>query len=179
MKLLIIATCTYAIFVLHAAFARDLAISGIAPHLILAGLVVISVRVGAAQGMLLAAVWGLLADCLTEGRLGPHVVCFAIVVGILHRNRNQRRSSDSWKLAALSIPMVWGVLLAVQFWHSLAEGRTRDFTAVAIHAAGSAVYTGLVVAGAAYALRHVAPASADRTDPSSPSVSNKWRMLTE
>ncbi len=179
MKFVLVAACTYAIFVLHSALAHDLTIAGIAPHLVLAGLVVIVVRVGHVQGMLLAATWGALADCISEGRLGPNIVCYAIATLILHRTANQSRINSTWSLAALSLPLIGSVLLIGQFWRSFADGRTIDFARLAVNSAGSAVYTSIIVAGAAYVLRLIVSGSTERPDPASPSVSNRWRMLTE
>jgi hypothetical protein len=179
MKFLLLATVTYTIFSLHASIARDLAISRFVPHLILAGLAVMTVRRTLQESLVLAAVWGLLADCLSEGRLGPGIVSFAMFALILNRLPAPRQTIVPWKLASVSIPLVWCVLLGDQFLHNLADGRTNDWLAVAIQAAGSAIYTGLVVLAAAYGLEVVAPAPTQNIVSSAPSVSNHWRMLTE
>ncbi|HEY3968397.1 MAG TPA: rod shape-determining protein MreD [Planctomycetaceae bacterium] len=179
MKFVLIAACTYAICALHSAIAHDLAIAGIAPHLILAGLVVIVVRVGQAQGVLLAAVWGVLADCLSEGRLGPQIVCYAIATLILRYAANQSRINSTWSLAALSLPLIGSVLLINQVCRSFADGRSIDFVPLAIHSAGSALYTGVIVMGAAYVIRLFASDVTERSATASHSVSNQWRMLTE
>jgi rod shape-determining protein MreD len=179
MKLLILTTVTYTIFVLQASLAREVAIFGITPHLVLAGLALMTVHSARAQAVLQAAVWGLLADCVTEGRLGPQMVCFTIFAVILQHTANRRWINVPWKLAASSIPLVSGALLVDQLSRALVGGRAIDYLALAIQAVGSAVYTGLIVLGAAYTLRYMAPASTERTAPSAPCVSNKWRMLTE
>lgn len=179
MKPFLIAICTYAIFVLHSALARDLAISGITPHIILAGLIVMSARVGAPQGVLLAAGWGLLADCLAEGRLGPAMICYVFVAISLHRGTRRWKTSAPWKYAALSIPLIWGSLIACEFLRGFPTGRFPDLAAVAFHAAGCAVYTGLLAAAADRAIRFAMPGLKAELPPSAPAVSNKWRMLTE
>jgi rod shape-determining protein MreD len=178
MNLLIFITVTYTMFALQASLARDVAIFGFTPHLILAGLAVMTVRSACAQAMLQAAAWGLLADCVTEGRLGPQMVSFTIFAVMLQRTANRRSINVPWKLAASSIPLCWGALLADQLWRALADARPIDYVALTVQAAGSAIYTGLIALGAAYILRFCAPASTESTIPSAPCVSNKWRMLT-
>ena len=77
------------------------------------------------------------------------------------------------------MPLVACALLVSPFWHCLAGGRTLDVVALAINAAGSALYTAIVVFVVSYVIRLVVPGTAERSTAASPSVSNNWRMLTE
>lgn len=179
MKPLLLIACTYTIFVLHSALARDLAIAGFAPHLILAGLIVMTVRVSRAQGVLLAASMGLLADCLTEGPLGPNLICCTLVSAVLPQVASKWRDRIPLKLAVTSIPLIGCALLVSPVWHSFAGGRTIDVVVLAINATGSALYTAMLVCVVAWAVQFIVPGATERSTPSSPSVSNNWRMLTE
>jgi rod shape-determining protein MreD len=177
-KLLIISICTYTIFVLHTSLTRDLAIAGIAPHLVLAGLAVMTTRVERVQAVWLAAAWGLLADCLAEGRLGSSMVCFTIFAVFVQPASHPGRTGFAWKLGALSIPVGWGLLLADQLWRGLGRELKIDIGALAIQAAGTSIYTGLIIAGAAFALQILSPVSTESEISSTRTVSNQWRMLT-
>jgi hypothetical protein len=66
-----------------------------------------------------------------------------------------------------------------QFWRSLTDGPAVDFSALAIQTALSAVYTGLIVAVAAYVWQWASPTATESAAAVPRSVSNKWRMLTE
>lgn len=179
MKHIILVVCIYSIVVLHSALARDLAVSGFAPHLILAGLVVITVHVSRAQGIFLAALLGLTADCLAEGRLGLNLIGWVIAAAILQRAASPRGVPVPWKLAASSMPLVWGLLFGGQWLGSLADGRNIALAVLAIQSAGAALYTALIVAVAAYAVRMLVPVATEHAAPAGPTVSNTWRMLTE
>ena len=132
---------TYLIFVLHSALRTMFSRRGYAPHLVLAGLILMCARNAGRAGICLAALWGLLADCLSEGRLGPGLMIFvlsAFVIGhcnaameidIALANRRDERAS---RVRAARLATLLGWLLdghlpdRLSFWETC-------------HAAGSAL----------------------------------------
>jgi hypothetical protein len=60
-----------------------------------------------------------------------------------------------------------------------ADGRILDLVTLAIPAAGSAIYTGVLVAVISLATSLVGRDLADDATAAVPAVSNRWRMLTE
>src|SRR5262249_5596826 len=151
MKWLSISGWTYLIFVLHAGFARDVAIGACAPHLILAGLFLMVVRLNSRDGIALAAAWGFLSDCLVEGRLGADVVVFVVAAGAVRQLSGRWSLRAAWRAGAISTGVVWGAVVASTANRMLADGllahgRTLDLATLAIPAAGSAIYTGVLVA---------------------------------
>jgi cell shape-determining protein MreD len=183
MKWLSITGWTYLVFALHAGFAREMAIGACAPHLILAGLVLMVLRLNGRDGIALAAGWGFLSDCLVEGRLGADVVVFVLAAGVVRQLSVRWSLRVPWRAGAFSIGLVWGAVVASTAVRMLADGiladgRTLDLATLAIPAAGSAIYTGVLVAVLSLAASLV---GRDRTDDATavPAVSNRWRMLTE
>jgi rod shape-determining protein MreD len=188
MKWLWIIAATYLVFVLHAGFACEMAIGGCAPHLVLAGLVLMVLRLNGRDGIALAAAWGFLSDCLVEGRLGADVVAFVLAACAVRQLSVRWNLRVAWRAGAISIGLVWGAIVAGTAIRvladgmladgMLADGRTLDLGTLAMSAAGSAIYTGVLVAVISLAASLV---GRDRTENATalPAVSNRWRMLTE
>ena len=170
---------TYLVFALHSGVASSLAVAGYAPQLVLAGLVLMTSRMAGRQGLLAAALWGLLADCLTEGRLGAGIVCFSLSTWLLQRCTGRSNSSVPWRIAVFSVPLIWADLVAMAVLRGLSDGRPIDLRGLCIHAAGSAVYTGMIIGAAEFAIRFVRGSSTEDAANASPTVSNKWKMLTD
>src|SRR5262249_24042348 len=179
MKWLWIVGWTYLIFVLHSGFAREVAIAGCTPNLILAGLVLMILRTTGHGAVAVAAVWGLLSDCLIEGRLGADVVSFLLTACAVRQLSVHWNLRSPWRAGAISIVLVWVELVASSNFRVLADGRTPDPAALALSAAGAAVYTGLLVAILSLAARLVWCDPSDDDAAAVRAVSNKWRMLTE
>jgi len=179
MKWLWITGWTYLVFVLHSGFARELAIAGCTPHLILAGLILMTVRSGGRQGILLAGGWGLLSDSLTDGRLGVDVVHLTLAALAVQQVHARWPLSSAWRLGALSVVVVWAEVVASTSVRMLSGGQSPHLPAIVPHAAGPALYTALVVAGMSFAAQIVLRRSTEVIEASAPTVSNKWRMLTE
>src|SRR5262245_41288088 len=152
---------TYLVFVLHSGFAREAAVAGCIPNLILAGLVLMILRTTGRGAVALAAVWGFLSDCLVEGRLGANVVSFVLTACALKRLSVHWNLRSPWRVGAISIVLVWGELVASGSFRVLADGRTPNLLPLALSAPGSAVYTGVLVAILSLAARLVWP---DPTD---------------
>jgi rod shape-determining protein MreD len=179
MKCLSIILWTYVVFVLHSALAARLAIGGCSPHLALVGLVLMAVRMGGRQGLLVAAGWGFLSDLLTGDRLGADVACFVAACFIVQCVGARWDLRSSWKVGALSIAVVWCVIAVTLSLRMLPDLRGPGGAALCAFASGSALYSGILVAAVSLLAKAVPrQPSRDAVTPS-PSVSNKWRMLTE
>jgi len=179
MRWLWILAWTYLVFTVQTAFASSLAIGGCAPHLVLAGVVLMTRRVPERTGLVVAGVWGLLSDCLTDGRLGPDVVAFVLAAALMSR------LSDRWNLkspgisAAAGVAIVWVALVISAALRMVPDGRIHALATLAGHAARSAIWTGALVAIATLAARLVLRSPAESDPAATPPMSNKWRMLTE
>ena len=136
-------------------------------------------RIAGRQGLLAAALWGLLADCLTDGRLGAGVVYFSLSTWVLKRFTGRRNSSVPWRVAVMSVPLIWAAIVGMAVLRGLSDGRPSDLRGLCVHAAGSAVYTGMVIAAAEFAIGFVRGSSTADAGIAAPTVSNKWKMLTE
>lgn len=170
---------TYLIYVLHSGFARELTIAGCTPHLVLAGLLLMTIRIGGRQGVLLAGGWGLLSDALSDGQLGADVACFACLVCMVQRLNARWNLSSPWRLGAISVVVVGAEVVASTSLRMSVGGQSLHLPTILAHAAGSALYTGLVVAVASFAAQIVLRQPAGTAGAAAPTVSNRWRMLTE
>lgn len=170
---------TYIIFVLHSAAAASLAVAGFAPNFVLAGLILMACRLAGRQGLLAAALWGLLADCMTSGRLGAGIICFSLSTWVLQRCTERGNSSLPWRLAVLSVPLLWADIVGMDLLRGLSDGRPVDLQGLCLPAAGSAVYTAIVVAVTEFSIRIVRGKRTEDAAIAVPIVSNKWKMLTE
>ena len=169
---------TYLIFVLQSSVAQGLSIGGCAPHLAPAGLILMAVRVSGRQGLLLAALWGLLSDCLSDARLGADIIGFVLTALVVQWCGMRVGQSSPWRLGGLSAVLIWCVSVLSAGLRMHADGRVASLWASSVTALGSALYTGAVVGIASLAARS-AGRSTTSESAAVPSVSNKWRMLTE
>jgi rod shape-determining protein MreD len=178
MQWFLIVAWTYLVFVLHSSVAKGLAIGGCAPHLVLAGLILMAVRVSGRHGLLLAALWGLLSDCLSDARLGADIIGFVLTALVVQWCGMRLGRSSPWRLGGLSAVLIWcaSVLSAGLRMH--ADGRVASLWACCVTALGSALYTGALVGIASLAERSTGRSTTSESA-AAPSVSNKWRMLTE
>jgi hypothetical protein len=170
---------TYLIFVLHTGVGRLMAVAGGAPHLALAGMVLMTLRISGREGLVLAAGWGFISDCLTEGRLGPDVMTFVLAGSVI------RKLSCRWNLnspgiaGAASGAIVWGALVIAAGLRIFPDGKLPDLWVPVWHAAGSGIFTGVLVAVVTPAVRYIVPTPAGIGPAPGPDMANKWRMLTE
>jgi rod shape-determining protein MreD len=170
---------TYFIFVLHFTVAARLAIAGFAPHFMLAGLSLLAWRATSRQALLTGALWGLLADCLTDGRLGAGLICFLLSTWVLQRCTVQSNRGPSWKLAIFSVPVIFAAIVGTAGLRMLFDIRPVDWQALCIDAAGSAVFTGILIVIIEIAISVVRGRTSEHSAIAAPTVSNKWRMLTD
>jgi rod shape-determining protein MreD len=170
---------TYLVFVLHSAVAARLAVAGYPPHLVLAGLILMARRMTPRQGLLAAALWGILTDCLTNGRLGAGIVCFSLTRWVLQRCLGRRSSSLPLRLAVCSTTLIWANIVGMAVLRGLSDGQAFDLRELCVTAAGSAVYTGIIIAAAEFANRYARGDSGGDDAVAAPTVLNRWKMLTE
>jgi len=170
---------TYVVFCLHATLAANLTVAGFTPHLVLAGLCLLASRTTARQGLLTSALWGLLADGLTDGRFGAGLICFSLSTLMLQRFAGNSNHGPIWKLAAWSVLVIFTNIVGTAALRTLAEGRPVDWQAFCVVAAGSAVFTGGLVTIAEVALRLIRGKAGDDAGIAATTVSNRWRMLTD
>ncbi len=170
---------TYLVFVLQSAFASHLAIAGYAPQLVIAGLVLIVAHIAGRQGIFLAAIWGLISDCQTDGRIGLHLCCFVSLMFVTQQMHAWWKSSSPVKPGALAATFVFAHGIASVCFVRLLDGQPPEVSVVCVQAAGSALFTGLFVSGAVLAARFVVPRTPADVVGAAPTVSNKWHMLTE
>jgi rod shape-determining protein MreD len=164
---------------LHSTLAASLAVAGFSPHLLLAGLSLLASRTTTRQSLFAGALWGLLADCLTDGRLGAGLICFSLSTWFLQRCRGQSYRGRFWKLAIWSVPVIFADMVATAALRIVFDIRPVDWQGLCIHAAGSAVYSGILVGIAELAIRLVRGKTSENSEGTAPTVSNKWRMLTD
>src|ERR1700730_5369420 len=126
MKCLYIISWTYLVFVLQSGFARELAICGCAPHLVLAGLVLMTVRTRGRQGLLLAAGWGLLLDCLGTGRLGVNLVALTLAALTVQEIHARWPLESPWRLGALAAVVIGIEHVATSGLRMLADGQSPN-----------------------------------------------------
>jgi rod shape-determining protein MreD len=178
MQYIWICAWTYLIFVLQSSAAHGLSIGGCAPHLVLAGLILMAVRVSGRSGLLLAAVWGLLSDCLSDARLGADVISFVLATLVAQWGGVRLGLKSAWRLGGLSVVLVWCASVLSNGLRIHTDGGIASLSAICIIALGSALYTGGIV-GIASLVAHFIGRTATSELVAAPSVSNKWRMLTE
>jgi rod shape-determining protein MreD len=180
MQCLWIVVWTYTVFVLHSGYARALSIYGSRPHLVLVGLVLMIVRVNGRRGLLIAAGWGLLLDCLGTERLGMNLIGLTLTAWAVQQIDARWPLSSPWRLGALAALAAGIEFIAASGLWTLSGVPGLEFKRIVAAAAGSAVYSGLCVAVGSFAAALVLHRSrVDEPAATAPRVSNKWRMLTE
>jgi rod shape-determining protein MreD len=179
MQTLLIAVATYCIFTLQTAIAGSLSVAGCVPNLVFAGLLVLAPRLTGSQRLVTAAVWGLIADCLADGRLGPDLVCCTICILVVERCQTRWQPAAPLTLIVLAIPLTLFESAATATLRLALDGRNLEWQRLCLGTAGSAVWTVCVVALLAVAANLIGNRTHDRSPPDAPALSNKWRMLTE
>jgi rod shape-determining protein MreD len=177
MQWLWIGAWTYVIFVLQTCAAHELAIGKCAPHLLLAGLMLMAARVSGRQLWYLAALWGFLSDCLSDACLGADVIGFVLAALLVKWGDMRLGLNSPWQRGTLAAALVWcSVILSTKL--RMPSDQSVSLWTLSIAALGTAVYTGALVGLASRAACLIGmqkrPGSQAATV-----VSNSWRMLTE
>lgn len=170
---------TYIALTLHSTMAASLAIAGFTPHLVLAGLSLLAARAAPRQALFTGALWGILADCLADGRLGAGMICFSLSTWVLQRCTGGPNRGPSWKLAIWSVPVIFADIVAMAALRTHFDVHPVDWQGLCLYAARSAVFTGILIAIAEFAINLVRGRSIVDPTIAAPTVSNKWRMLTD
>jgi hypothetical protein len=110
-------------------------------------------------------------------------VCFGLAALALRQLSGRSNLRAPWRAGAISIGLGWVTIVASTAIRMLADGmladvQTHDLATLAIPAAGSAIYTGALVAVISLAASLVETNRADDVT-EVPAVLNRWRMLTE
>jgi rod shape-determining protein MreD len=179
MKWLLVAPATYLVFALQTSLADSLTVAGCVPNLPLAGLLLMAGHGTGWRGLVMAAVWGLIADCLADGRLGPDLICCTICLLVFEHGHAQWNLGSPWRLVAISIPLVLFESAATGAMRALLDGHAIDWQRLCLFAAGSSVWTVVVVAGLAFVGALVGRRAGTEGIEAAPAISNRWRMLTE
>jgi len=179
MKLLLTAIATYCVFVLQTSLADAWSVAGCVPNLPLAGLIVMAGLGPSRQRIVTAAAWGLIADCLADGRLGPALICFTVCFLVVERSHLRWGLGSPVRLIAISVPLVLLESLLTSALRVTLEGRPLDTGRLGFLALGSTAWTIAVVASLTIVVTFVSNRSRDQSAPGAPALSNKWRMLTE
>jgi len=179
MKWLLVVPATYLVFALQTGLADSLTIGGCVPNLPLAGLLIMASRGSGWRQLVTAAAWGLIADCLADGRLGPDLIAFAVCLVVFERCHMRWNLGSYWRLVAMSIPLVLLETAVTGALRASLDGHAVDFQRLCLFAAGSTVWTVVVVAGLAFVGALVGNRAHYGNETAAPALSNRWRMLTE
>src|SRR5437016_1278073 len=127
MKWLTLVLWTYLIFVVQSSFASKLAIAGCSPHLVLAGLIATILHFSARQAVLAGACWGLISDCLGDGRLGVDIAGFALTALIVHSVLVRKNLDSRVRLATVTAILVWATIIGSASLRSVGDDRGPAF----------------------------------------------------
>lgn len=179
MKWFLVAPATYLVFALQTALADTLTVAGCVPNLALAGLLIMASRGSGWRQLVTAAAWGLIVDCLADGRLGPDLICCTACLLVFERCHQRWNLGSPWRLIAVSIPLVLLETAVTGALRATLDGRAVDWQRLAVFAVGSTTWTVIVVAGLAFAGVLVGHRGNEANGAAAPALSNRWRMLTE
>lgn len=178
MKPISLPILTYAVFVFQATLAPAVAIERVTPHFVLLALVPVVLHAGGRQGLMCAAAWGLLTDCLSAGCLGPGVVAFTGLAVVLQGIRRRSTLTSPVSVALLAMTLMGGCLAgmgALACWHARQPiDRSLFVQSVLVSGYSSAVLFGMLMLRRL--LNPFLPAA--RSAPAA-TVANRWKMLTE
>jgi rod shape-determining protein MreD len=179
MKLLLTLIATYLVFVLQTSLADVWSIAGCVPNLPLAGVIVMAGLGSGRRRIVTAAAWGLIADCLADGRLGPALIGFSLCFLVIERCHLRWGLGSPVRLIAISVPLVLLESTVTSALRVTLERRPLDLGRLGFLALGSTAWTVAVIAGLTIIVTIASNRSRDRSVPGAPALSNKWRMLTE
>jgi len=170
---------TYAVFVLHTAVGAELAVWNVGPPLIVTALLVTVGLLKDDRAILLAAVWGFLADALSAGPLGVELVTFPLATLLLlywRRVFTVKSSVVGALLVGLLAGAETGVATAIR---ELSSTQVTHWPLVGMQAAISLLYALPLAFVMLWCCQRLRSVSVWREVPASAAnVSNSWRMLT-
>lgn len=169
---------SYVAIVAETSIAPLLGWGALTPRPVLAALVCIVWRANGRAGLLLAAVWGLIADGLSTGPLGVDVILFVVAAAVVQTLR-VRLPSRSLVIGFFAGVMAFLVPIAGTSVRLAVENQTIDWERMCIAAAGTACSTGLLATTLVFAWHVLFGRDANVDHESIAHVSNRWKMLTE
>ncbi|MBI5759096.1 MAG: rod shape-determining protein MreD [Planctomycetales bacterium] len=180
MKLIGLTLWTYAAFSLHAGLGDSVGYGSFHVHLLWLALVPTVLRLDEREGLLLAATWGLLADCLTSSPLGIDLVGLAVAATVIQRLRRLNEFRSLFTTALLTATIVSAEIALADGLRLALAGVTSDVTNLAIHSLTTGATTAVVGFVIGCAVRLIWRPQITTSDERSRShvVTNRWRMLT-
>jgi rod shape-determining protein MreD len=180
MKVICLTLWTYASFSLHAGLGGDLTYGPFRIHVLWLLLIPTLIRLGERDGLLLAAVWGLLADCLTSSPLGIDCVGFTLAATAIQRLRRLNEIRSLFATALLAAGVVSAEAAAAAAMRFALAGVSIDAADLATRALATGAATALAgfVIGCLTRLIWRQRPSVNDTRSDANVVTNRWRMLT-
>ena len=180
MKVVWLTSWTYAVFALHAGLGDSVGCGSFHVHGLWLALVPTVMRLGEREGLLLAATWGLLADCLTSSPLGIDLVGFTVATTAIQRLRRLNEFRSLFARALLTATVVFAEVAVADGLRLMLAGVTSDVTNLAVHSLSTGATTAAVGFVIGCAIRLMWRPQTTMSDERSRSrvVTNRWRMLT-
>jgi rod shape-determining protein MreD len=171
---------TYAVFSLHAGLGDSVGYGSFHVHVLWLALVPMVMRLGEREGLLLAAAWGLLADCLNSSPLGIDLAGFTVAATLIQRLRRLNEFRSLFATALLTATAVSVEVALADGLRLALAGVTSDLTNVAIYSLSTGATTATVGFVIGSAIRLIWRPQITTSDERSRShiVTNRWRMLT-
>lgn len=171
---------TYAVFSLHAGLGDSVGYGSHHVHVLWLALMPTVMRLGEREGLVLAATWGLLADCLTSSPLGIDLVGFTVTATVIQRLRRLNEFRSLFTTALLMATVVFCEVAFADGLRLALAGVTSDVTNLAIHSLTIGATTSLLGFVFACAIRLIWRPQITTSDERSNThvVTNRWRMLT-
>lgn len=180
MKVISLTLWTYAAFALHAGLGSDVAYGPLRVHVLWLLLIPTVKRLTERDGLLAAATWGLLADCLTSSPLGIDLVGFTVAASLIQRLRRLNEMRSLFATTLLAVGVVSAEVATADAMRLVLAGVSIDVADLAVRS----LATGAATAGSGFVIgcvtRLVWWRRPDANDARSATniVTNRWRMLT-
>ena len=169
----------YAALVIETSCAPHMAIGTAAPAFAALAILTVALALEGWAAVAGAAVAGLLADCLSDHRLGAGMLAGAVLAYFLQRLRGEQMRGSAYLFTGLAFLVVFGFSLSEMFVESVSAGIFPEPAAVLKHPAGTACYSALIafcVLVVWNALRNVLSAGRPNANEG---FTNRWKMLTD
>jgi len=127
----------------------------------------------------MGALWGFLVDCLTGRPNGDRIICFSLSTWAVQPCRGPWISTLPWRTRWFFCASGLGHIVGMELLRGLTDGRRPICEGCAYLPAGSAIYTAIIIAMAECASGWCVASPPQDAVVAAPTVSNKWRMLTE
>ena len=169
----------YAALVLETSCAPHMAIGTAAPAFAALAMLTVALSFEGWAAIAAAAIVGLLADCLSDHRLGVGMLAAAVLAYFLQRLRGEQMPSSAFLFAGWGFLTVFGFSLAEMIVESVSAGIVPTPSSLFIQSAGTASYSALIAFCMMVfwnALRSLLPAGRPGANEG---ITNRWKMLTD